>query len=105
VPSRGLAASCYLPLPGLAWLAVLAAPADRLVRFHARQATVAVVAAYVLLLTLGWLAAAAPALVGFVAAAAGTVLAVAIVALAAGCASAAMGRYLRLRPAWDLLVR
>jgi uncharacterized membrane protein len=77
---RGVAWLCYVPLPGLALAAVLARPGDRLVRFHAWQGTLAI---------LGLLAAGLALLGG-------------LGQLGWGVASAARGRYGRLRPWWDL---
>lgn len=91
------AASCYIPVPGLAVAIALAAPADRLVRFHAWQGGLTTLAAVVLLTCAGYLLAALPraatAAVGIPAA---LVLVGAVGLLAWGAAGAAMGRYRRL---------
>lgn len=103
----GVAWLSYLPVPGLAYVAVRLAPSDRLVRFHAWQGGILVGAAYValfvagLLLSLPGMASGAQAM--------GYVLGPFVLAVLVGCVVGAIGavrgRYTRVRPAWDLAVR
>ena len=95
---------CYVPLPGLALAAVLARPGDRLVRFHAWQGTLAILGLLAGMTLFGLLAMASEAagyraFLGFVA---GVALLAGLGQLGWGIASAARGRYGRLRPWWDL---
>jgi hypothetical protein len=99
---RGAAAACYIPLPGLSWVMARLARTDRLVRHHARQAGPLVVATWLLLLGLGGLLD-NPRLAGAATAAAGVVLALALGYLVTGAVAAASGRFLRLRPLWDVV--
>lgn len=101
---RGLAWLGYLPIPGLALLAVLAAPRDRLVRYHAWQASVLVVGLLAVLILVGMLSLASEArafrtILGLLS---GLVMLAAFVQMGWGAVAAAQGRYVRLRPAWDV---
>lgn len=95
----------YLPVPGLPFIAVWAAPEDPLTRYHAWQGGALVGLAYAALLVfsmLGLISDATPFVmtVGFL---------VSLTALAAltgmvwGIIAAVRGRYARIRPVWDLL--
>lgn len=103
--ARGQACACYIPIPGLAALLAKSHPQDRLLRFHARQATVVILFAYVMLILFGLLAKGFPDAAPAVGPAAGAVLAITLVAILVGVAGAAMGRFTRLRPFWDLVAR
>jgi uncharacterized membrane protein len=101
---RSVAWIGYVPIPGLALVAVMLRPEDRLVRFHAWQATVLVVGTYVVLLLIGFLtmvsdAKAYTTAIGILS---GAILLGALALLGAGFATSAMGRFSRLRPAWDI---
>jgi hypothetical protein len=95
--NRGAAAACYFPVPVLAWLVARAAPDDRLVRHHARQAGWLTILAWSLLLAAGSFLQ-NPALTVV----AGTVVALAGLGILVGVLSAASGRFVRVRPVWDL---
>jgi uncharacterized membrane protein len=101
VAGRTIAWAAYVPIPGAAWLVARAAPRDRLVRHHARQGGLLAIALWLLLLGLGLLLP-VPGMRDAVSAVLGAVLGLAILALAVGIVSAARGRYVRLRPLWDL---
>lgn len=97
----------YVPLPGLHLVATWLAPADPLTRFHARQGAWIVVPLWIWLLIIGLLtplsdAAGWLATMGLLS---GLPLAAALVAGLVGVVGAAMGRYTRIRPVWDLLTR
>lgn len=101
---RSLAWLGYLPVPGLALVPALARPEDRLSRYHAWQSGLLVGLLYVGLTLVGLLAMASDAkayrsTVGFVG---GLLLLAGLVQLGWGGAGAAMGKFPRLRPAWDL---
>ena len=101
---RGAAWLSYLPVPGLALVPVLLHPGDRLARYHAWQGGVLVGGLWVLmtlfaLLTLAIEAQAFRAGAGFLF---GVLLIAALVQMVWGAVASAMGRYPRLRPAWDL---
>jgi len=101
---RGVAWLSYVPVPGLALVPVLLHPADPLARYHAWQGTAHTLALLAALLVMGFLTLLSKAdayrlLVGL---AAGAVLVAGVAQLVWGAAGAAMGRYPRLRPAWDL---
>lgn len=103
---RAVAWVPYLPIPGLGILAARLRPADRLVRYHARQGGGLVLVLYVLVTAVGLAAKAWPALPAGATAAMGAVLlAYGIAALLSGGVAAARGRYLRVRPVWDALAR
>lgn len=94
----------YVPIPGLALVAVAAAPGDRLTRFHAWQGTLAVLGLLVWLLAIGLLARISDAsayrtTLGFVS---GLGFLAGLVQLGWGIAAAVLGRFQRLRPWWDL---
>lgn len=93
----------YLPIPGLALVPVLLHPGDRLARYHAWQATVQVVGLLVALVAVGFLARSTPkSAQGAVGLLAGVLLLAGVVQLVLGAVGAALGRYPRLRPAWDV---
>jgi hypothetical protein len=101
---RAIAWLSYVPLPGLAVVPVLLNPWDRLSRYHAWQGTALVLGLLSALFVIGLLTLLSEAkvyrlLVGF---AAGALLVGGLVQLVWGAAGAAMGRYPRLRPAWDV---
>jgi hypothetical protein len=101
---RGVAWLCYVPLPGLALAAVMIRPADRLVRFHAWQATLAILGTLLFLFLVGLLAGLSDAngyrvFLGIVS---GVGLLAALGQLGWGLVGAATGRYTRLRPWWDV---
>lgn len=101
---RGVAWLSYLPVPGLALLPVWLHPQDRLARYHAWQGGLLVGGFFVLMLAFGLLTLLSDAkgyrqAVGLLS---GTVLLVGVVQMVWGAVSSAMGRYPRLRPAWDL---
>lgn len=103
-PRRVLAAVACVPVPLFGLAVALAAPGDRLVRYHGLQATVwtlLTLAALTLVGALGILLGdpARPV----VDALGGVVLVAALGGLAWAAWGAAHGRYARLRPAWDLL--
>jgi hypothetical protein len=104
VAERGLAALSYLPVPGLAYLVARARPKDELVRHHARQGGLLTIVACGLLVALGLLAGIGPAR-PVVAAVAAVVLAVAVAGALTGAIGAGRGRFVRLRPLWDVLAR
>lgn len=95
----------YVPVPGLPFVAVLAAPDDPLTRFHAWQGGVLVGLAYVLLIVLGLLArlSQAPAFLATMGLLSGLALLGAVAAMGWGIVGAARRRYVRVRPVWDLL--
>lgn len=101
---RSLAWLGYVPVPGLFLVPALARPEDRLSRYHAWQSGLLVGLLYVGLTLVGLLAMASDAkayrsTVGFIG---GLLLLAGLVQLSWGGAGAAMGRFPRLRPAWDL---
>lgn len=96
----------YVPVPGLAFLSVALRPGDRLTRFHAWQGTLAVLGLLLWLLLTGLLARLSDAggyrtALGFVS---GLGLLAGFVQLGWGIASAALGRFQRLRPWWDVAI-
>lgn len=104
VSGRAVAWLAYVPVPGLAAVAVLAAPRDRLARYHAWQGGLLVGAAYVWLAAWGFAAAAAgDAVRGVVSVMAGLGLAAFAAGALWGLGGAARGRYVRVRPVWDAL--
>lgn len=105
VAAQGVAWLAYVPIPGVALLVAITAPNNRLVRFHARQATVIVLFAYVMLILFGLLAKVMPAAEATVTPAAGVVVAILLIAVMVGGIGAARGRYNRVRPFWDLVAR
>ncbi|MEK6976158.1 MAG: hypothetical protein AABY18_07435 [Candidatus Thermoplasmatota archaeon] len=101
---RSVAWLSYVPLPGLALAAVAARPRDRLVRFHAWQGTLAILGLLVFLFLTGLAARLSEARayrlsLGLLS---GLGLLAGFVQLGWGIAGAATGRYVRLRPWWDL---
>lgn len=101
---RRLAWLAYVPIPGLALVPVAVHPGDRLTRFHAWQGTIAVLGLVAWLLVIGLLARLSDAdayrtTLGIVS---GLGLLAGLVQLGWGIASAALGRFQRLRPWWDL---
>lgn len=101
---RSVAWLSYVPLPGLALAAVALRPRDRLVRFHAWQGTLAILGLLLFLFAVGLLARISDAsgyraFLGFVS---GLGLLAVLVQLGWGVAAAAMGRFTRLRPWWDV---
>src|SRR5688572_31957015 len=101
---RGVAWLSYLPIPGLALIPVLLHPGDRLARYHAWQGGLLVGGLWVLmtLLALLILAIDAEAFRGIAGFVFGVLLIAALVQMAWGGIASALGRYPRLRPAWDL---
>jgi len=101
--SRTLAAVPYLPLPGLG-LVAWAAPQDPLTRYHARQGGLLVALLYVALLLVGLLAGALPTTLSpMVASLLGApVLLLGILGILWGAWGAMQGRFVRVRPVWDL---
>lgn len=101
----GLPWLSYVPVPGLSYVAVLAAPDDPLTRYHAWQGGILVVLSYVLLLVFGFLSRLSDA-AGYLATLgllSGLLLLAALVGIVWGMMAAARGRYARLRPVWDIL--
>ena len=101
---RGVAWLSYVPLPGLALAAVMIRPGDRLVRFHAWQGTFAILGILLFLFLVGLTARLSEArayrlALGLLS---GIGLLAGLVQLGWGIASAATGKYARLRPWWDL---
>jgi Na+/melibiose symporter-like transporter len=101
---RGVAWLSYLPIPGLAVIPVLLHPGDRLARYHAWQGGLLVGAFFVLMFVFGLLmllseAAGYRQTLGLLS---GLVLVVGVVQMLWGAVASALGRYPRLRPAWDL---
>ena len=101
---RSVAWVGYVPVPGLFLVPALARPGDRLSRYHAWQSGLLVGLLYAAMTLVGLLAMASDAkayraTVGFVG---GLLLLAGLVQLGWGGAGAAMGRFPRLRPAWDL---
>ncbi len=95
----------YLPIPGLALIAVWIEPDNPHTRFHAWQGGTLVVAGFLLVLLLGMLgllsdAAWYGAVIGTLS---GLILLGVLVGSIWGIVSAARGRYDRLRPVWDVL--
>jgi hypothetical protein len=104
VDGRGIAWLSYLPIPGLAFVPVLAHPGDRLARYHAWQGGLLVGGLWALMTVFALLILAIDAKpfrdgAGFVF---GVLLIAGLVQMVWGAVSSAMGRYPRLRPAWDL---
>ncbi len=101
---RSVAWIAYVPLPGLAFVPALAAPKDRLARYHAWQGGLLVSLLYAWLFL--WGLAARPAsdaardVLGMMA---GLGLLAGLVGLVWGAVGSALGRYVRIRPVWDLL--
>lgn len=95
---RWMAAVSYLPVPGLGFVAVYAAPKSRLARFHGVQGGVLVLASWILMASAGalltvpgmaWLA---------------TVIVVVYVAAAlVGSGSAARGHFARVPGVWHIV--
>lgn len=101
---RGVAWVPYIPLPGLGWLAVALAPMSRLVRYHAWQGTLTTLGLLLFLLVMGLVARISDA-AGyrtFMGAIAGIGLLVGLGQCGWGAAGAALGRFSRVRPWWDL---
>ncbi len=101
---RSVAWLGYVPVPGLFLVPAVARPGDRLARYHAWQSGLLVGLLYGGLTLVGLLAMASDAkayrsAVGLLG---GLLLLAGAVQLAWGGAGAAMGRYPRLRPAWDV---
>ena len=101
---RSVAWVSYLPLPGLALVPLALRPDDRLVRYHAWQGTVLVAAFLAAMLLVGLLTLLSDGqgyrfAVGLLA---GALLLAGVVQVAWGIVAASLGRYARLRPAWDL---
>ncbi len=101
---RGVAWLGYVPVPGIGLAAVAIRPGDRLVRFHAWQGTLAVLGLLLFLFLVGLLARLSDAggyrtAFGFVS---GLGLLAGLIQLGWGIAAAAMGRFTRLRPWWDV---
>lgn len=101
---RAVAWLSYVPLPGLALVAVRLHPEDRLTRFHAWQGTVLVVGLLAAMLVVGLLTLVSEAkgyraVVGGLS---GILLVAGVVQLVWGAVSAGLGRFVRLRPAWDV---
>lgn len=104
--ARATAWLSYVPLPGLALVPIALHPGDRLARFHAWQGSLAVLGLVVWLMFIGLLARLSDAFayrttLGFVS---GLGLLAGLVQLGWGIAAAALGRFQRLRPWWDLAV-
>ncbi len=95
----------YVPVPGLQAVAVYLAPNDPLTRYHAWQGGVLVAMLYAFLVLVGFLARAgdAPAYLATLGLLSGFGSLAGLAGLAYGAASAARGRYGRVRPAWDVL--
>jgi hypothetical protein len=95
----------YIPIPGLHLAATWAAPTDPLTRFHARQGGFLILTLYLWLLIVGFATSMSdsPAFLAAMGLLAGIPLFAALVAMIVGIAAAAMGRYARLRPIWDIL--
>ena len=101
---RGAAWLSYLPIPGLAFVPVLLHPGDRLARYHAWQGGLLVGGLWVVMTVFALLILAIDAkafrdVAGFLF---GLLLIAAVVQMVWGAVASAMGRYPRLRPAWDL---
>lgn len=101
---RGVAWLSYLPIPGLAFLPVLLHPGDRLARYHAWQGGLLVGSLWVVMTVFALLILAIDAkgfrdVAGFLF---GVLLIGALAQMVWGGVMSAMGRYPRLRPAWDL---
>jgi hypothetical protein len=104
VDGRAVAWLSYLPIPGLAVVPALLHPEDRLARYHAWQGGLLVGSLWILMTAFALLILAVPAegfrdVAGFLF---GLLLIAALVQMGWGAVGAAMGRYPRLRPAWDL---
>lgn len=101
---RGVAWLGYVPVPGLAFVPALVRPASRLARYHAWQGGLLVALVYLALLVVGLLGllSEGDAYRATVAATAAAVLVAAVVQMLWGAVGAALGRYPRLRPAWDV---
>lgn len=101
---RAVAWLSYLPLPGIAFVPVLLHPRDRLCRYHAWQGTTLVLGLLAAMFLIGLMTLLSDAegyrrAVGFVA---GILLVAGVVQLVWGAIAAALGRFPRLRPAWDV---
>ena len=101
---RTLAWLGYVPIPGLFLVPALARPGDRLARYHAWQSGVLVLGLFAAMFLVGLLGLLSDSggyrrAVGFLG---GLVLLAGLVGLAWGGVGAAMGRFPRVRPAWDL---
>lgn len=97
------AALAYLPVPGWQFVPALAAPADRLVRFHAWQAGVQALLLWLVLLALGLATperGGAARTLGLVA---GLWLALNLALMAGAAWGAGRGRWARVQPAAALL--
>lgn len=105
--SPGLAWICYVPLPGVALIPVLVEPRDAHTRYHAWQGTAWTLLAWVVLVAVAvvasWTQAIRPLFLAFAFLEGALVLA-AVAGVGCGITTAAMGRFGRVRPAWDLLV-
>ncbi|MFA5944422.1 MAG: hypothetical protein WC876_08155 [Candidatus Thermoplasmatota archaeon] len=101
---RAVAWLSYLPIPGLALVPVLLHPDDRLTRYHAWQGGLLVGGLWVALTVFALLILAVDAkafrdVAGFLF---GVLLLVAFAQMVWGAVACGLGRYPRLRPAWDL---
>lgn len=104
---RGVAWLSYVPLPGLALVPLALHPDDRLARYHARQGTLLVVGLLLAMMLVGLLTLLSDAsgyrtTVGLLS---GVLLLAGVAQLVWGAVGAALGRYPRLRPAWDLAAK
>jgi hypothetical protein len=105
VDGRSVAWVSYLPIPGIALVAALAARHDRLARFHALQGGWLVALLYVALIVVGFVARASDAAWwrlawGLVV---GILLIASLFGMVWGAAGSLRGRFVRVRPVWDLL--
>ncbi len=86
-------------------IAVWVAPQDSLTRYHAWQGSALVILTYLALIVFGLLAKISDAAVylAIMGLLSGLTLLAALTGIVWGIIAAAMGRYVRLRPVWDLL--
>ena len=106
VQGRSVAWVAYVPIPVIFLVPLLAARGDRLARFHGIQGGIATTASLVLLMLAGFYKVARSGVQGAAppdaAILALVVMVGGLVLCLTGLVAAARGRYLRLRPAWDL---
>ncbi len=102
---KAVACLPYVPLPGLGLVAARLRPADRLVRFHARQGGWLVAGTYAFLCLAGAITIALPSAQAAFTVAIVLVTLYALGGLLVGIVGASRGRFARIRGVWDILAR